>query len=41
MGYIKPIPSKNEIIQMYEQKKADRAAAKAEKENVTTGSKNK
>lgn len=32
-GHIKPIPSKKQIIEMYTKKKADRAAAKAEKEN--------
>ncbi|XP_037938319.1 protein FAM210A-like [Teleopsis dalmanni] len=32
-GHIKPIPSKKDIIKIYAQKKADRAAAKAEKED--------
>lgn len=30
-GYIKPIPTKNELIKMYEDKKATRASAKADK----------
>ncbi|XP_017146122.1 uncharacterized protein C18orf19 homolog A [Drosophila miranda] len=30
-GHIKPIPSKNELIKMYEDKKATRASAKADK----------
>ncbi|KAH8357987.1 hypothetical protein KR084_010880 [Drosophila pseudotakahashii] len=30
-GYIKPMPTKNELIKMYENKKATRASAKADK----------
>ncbi|KAI8033514.1 uncharacterized protein C18orf19 homolog A [Drosophila gunungcola] len=30
-GYIKPMPTKNELIKMYEDKKATRASAKADK----------
>lgn len=32
-GYIKPMPSKAQLMQMYEDKKAQRAADKAIKEN--------
>lgn len=35
-GHIKPIPTKAELIQMYEDKKAQRAADKASKESPSS-----
>ncbi|XP_054728034.1 protein FAM210A [Anastrepha obliqua] len=40
-GHIKPIPSKRELMQMYEKNKADRAAAKLEEADVTQKTKEK
>ncbi|XP_013107099.2 uncharacterized protein C18orf19 homolog A [Stomoxys calcitrans] len=37
-GYIKPMPTKAQFIQMYEDKKAQRAADKASKDNASTSS---
>ncbi|XP_068158742.1 uncharacterized protein C18orf19 homolog A [Drosophila tropicalis] len=40
-GYIKPIPTKNELIKMYEDKKATRASAKADKAEKAEKEKNR